>query len=155
MHPQQKMIDGFRQLADFLEANPAPGCIKGMFWETWNLFVNSKEEMAEAARWLGSCDKHTKGNWFCLTRKFGNISAEVNIEHERVCERVKVGERVVPARPERVLPAEPEKVEEVYEWKCPESILRPNEPTEAEIQSALDFGKTAEQHVCEPGCPAF
>jgi hypothetical protein len=38
-------------------------------------------------------------------------------------------------------------VEEIFEWQCPDSILATEEPTEADIQAALDFGKTAEQHL--------
>lgn len=117
-------IQGLRDFADWLEAHPVlPPTLYGLPNGRILLFVKDKDQLAAAARWLGTCEKVVTEDWFSLVKTFGPIALEALIERPQVCERVKIGEKVIPAQPERVLPAEPERVEEVYEWQCPESIL--------------------------------
>lgn len=72
----------------------------------------------------GKTVKSSDGVYYSLRRNFGTaVTLDVTIQHQFLCERVKVGEKVIPAKPETVVPAQPERVEEVYEWKCPPSVL--------------------------------
>lgn len=85
-----------------------------------------KESVAEVARSLGGeWEKEASDIYFYLNRTVGDCKDAIYAYAERkvVCERVKVGEKVVPAQPETLVPATPERVEEVYKWVCPDSIL--------------------------------
>jgi hypothetical protein len=118
-------IKGLREMADFLEAHPSlyeiPGLAGGL---TLNLFVDSKEQLADAARAIGKLSKRVSGDYYYVQREFsGNVTLDVNASRQKVCEKVVVGTKVIPAQPERVLPAEPEQVVEEYEWVCPKSLL--------------------------------
>lgn len=51
------------------------------------------------------------------------INVRIIIEKEKTCERVLKEVKIIPAVEEHVVPAQPERREEVYEWRCPKSIL--------------------------------
>ena len=119
---RDKFITGLRELADFLESHPgAPIPLHGY---TFNLFVETPQQMAEAARAIGSARKLRLDTWFAITRTFGSITYDVNIAREKVCVAKVVGERVVP---EQVIP---EHVEMETEWECSESFLASAEASE-------------------------
>lgn len=53
-----------------------------------------------------------------------NVRVFLMLDKTKTCQRIEVGERVVPAQP--AMPAQPERVEKVYRWECPESLLALN-----------------------------
>ncbi len=123
-HPKQNLIDGLRELADFLTANP-----ELTFWDgvQIDVFANTNEELAKFAKIIAPCEKRSVGAYLVLERKFaGDVKIHVNRAHDKVCTRVVVGQKTTPAEPEKIItvPAKPERVEEIVEWRCPESILR-------------------------------
>ena len=149
-HPHKDSVDGLLKLAKFLRDNPeftAPGVM------TLNLFVKSKEEFAAQMRCIGSCEKWTIGNYMFVSKSFSrSVTLDLNCQRDKVCERVQVGERVIPAEPERTvpettIPAKPETREPIFEWQCPDSLLaldnesvldetpETTEPETAEIKS--------------------
>lgn len=132
----QGLVKGLRELADFLEARPEIEMWGGL---TINLFADTNEKFAEAARTMGSCNKLTDGAYFMLRKEFsGGIKVDVNRNREAICTKVKIGEKIIPAVPETVLPAKPAHVEEVYEWQCPESILNAVDPDDDDEEDDID-----------------
>ena len=129
MNEREALIDGLRGLAAFLETHPdvpRPSSTCGFY-----VFCANKEEMAQAAKSVGGrLEKSATTNYFMLRKDFGPLRLEIAVEREQICERVVVGTKVVPAKPECVLPATPETVEEVIEWRC-SSVL---EPATAEVK---------------------
>jgi hypothetical protein len=90
------MIDDFRQMLNWLEDHPSCPLPTEILIQRCNIY---------------------------FTRRFGDLELDININKDNSCERVKVGERVIPAQPERTEP--------VYEWKCPDSLLGKREPQES------------------------
>ena len=117
------VIQGLRDLADFLDAHPnvpVPGSE-----QTLNVFVDDRATLAAIAR-EGRWEKHYYTNWFTLVAAFGPITLHINLDREQVCRKVVTGSRVVPARA-----AEPEHVEEVTEWICEDLPLLHEGPVNA------------------------
>jgi hypothetical protein len=46
------------------------------------------------------------------------VQFNISTMRKTICERVVVGKKVIPARPETVIPASPERTEEEIEWRC-------------------------------------
>ena len=124
---QLKMAEDLESAARFLRANPLP--ILPHVSDIY-LFPHTKEEHAACVRAIGSCEKQFNNKWLYAIKPFNSFVLRVASERENVCERVKIGEKVIPARPETVLPATEEKVEAVYEWRCPDSFLALAKTTE-------------------------
>lgn len=119
MNRNQKLIDGIRNLANFLEANPQ---LPRNYGEV--RLLTFPDDLAEAAKGMGFLEKKTAGAYFSLVKRFGqDVSFEFLKSREQVCERVVTGTKVIPAKEAYLVPAEPEKTVEVFEWKCPDSIL--------------------------------
>jgi hypothetical protein len=122
--PETQMQDttkGLRELADFMESHPD---INLGGWMCLNLFVNTREELADMARKVGTCQKKISGDYYFLQRDFGGgVTLEINCSRDKVCAKVSKGKKIVPAKPERVLPAEPEQEIEEFEYVCPDSLL--------------------------------
>lgn len=117
-----------RQMASFIESLPELGdaYYGGM---QINIFFNTKEELAVAARAIGSFEKVATDSHFWLRKNFGDRpddQIDFCVARDKVCKRV-AKTIVKPARPEVLLPAEPEREETVFEWECPDSILAPEE----------------------------
>lgn len=110
---RQKRIDGLRELVDYLEARPD---IPLPYVGTMDAF-GDPAELPVIARAMGGFTKNHDGNYLTLVRSFGPVQLHVNFASEAVCERVVVGTEEVP---EKVTPAH---VEEIVEWRCPESVL--------------------------------
>jgi hypothetical protein len=130
---REEYIAGLREFADWLEAHP--DFKMPWYGHTVNVFCDKVADFVEARRAAGLRDKTADPNYIMFAQKFsGGWKLDININKEKTCERVKVGEEIVPAKPARTveLPAEPEKVVEKYEWKCPESIIAAIEHTEME-----------------------
>lgn len=122
------LIAGLREIADFYESRPNLPAAYGV---NLSLVATSKAELASLVRAAGSLKKveaYSPDN-MKLSRMFGPIGFHILANKNDTCERVKVGEEIVPAKPARTveLPAEPEKVVERYEWRCPDSILATSE----------------------------
>lgn len=107
-------IAGLRALADFLDAHPdiVPSS------QTYNVYVNSREELARIAR-ATTWQKVYVGNFFILRKMFGGIQLDVYTDRELVCKPVVTGKKIVEA-----VPAQPEHEEDIVEWVCEhESLL--------------------------------
>lgn len=127
---RKEYVIGLRELADFIESlnitEAEHGEVPAMtgFWFGHKLqgFVYSKEDIAVWARAMGSFNKNFDGNYFELVKKFSeNVSMEVNIGRDNICERVVIGTKIVP---ETYIPSKfvAEHEEEIVEWRCPEDL---------------------------------
>lgn len=115
--------DGLRAMADWFDRHPdLPGSVHGAVM----IFADA-DELPVVARALGTAEKDADEYGFRLRRRFGPVPLSTYTARDAVCERVKVGERTVTRHvpPEGVELVEVAEVEDVYEWRCPESILRP------------------------------
>ena len=128
-------INGLRELADFLDNHPL---IPVPYIGTCCVFLTPVDDRTMREQ-IADLIRHAPGKWnkasfepyFAVTRRFtGGVTIQLTTEQERVCERVVV-ERV--EVPEEVVPAKtiPAHIEEKVEWRCPGSILRPDEPIPA------------------------
>jgi len=104
-------IEGLRNMANFLESNPDLPVPYGM--EFFSVWVHTKDEIAELVRGKGKWDKQAAESYMYFRKTFGPINYDINISRDQVCERVVVGQTVIPARP-----ATPEQVIDKIEWKC-------------------------------------
>lgn len=138
---QTEWLTGLREMADFMEANPdlIPS------WSTFmvNLFQEDDETsaqfLARMARRLGTASKEATEPYFYLVRRFGPHDIRATAARDKVCERVQVGIRTVteevpdPAHVIDVPTITVTREEPVYDWICPDSILRPiSQKTEVE-----------------------
>jgi len=115
----EEFVKGLRDLADWYEARPElPAPVMTNFY----VFVYNANEFKRLARIAGSGRKVQNSGYLGLERSFGPIEWKLNVAQERVCERVQTGTKDIPAKPAE--PAKPSRTEPVYEWRCPESILR-------------------------------
>lgn len=97
---------------------------------------------AEVIRKFGAMDKvvsESHPNLFILRKKEDGFVVEFNFNRNDVCRQVKVGEKVLPAEPAKTIniEAKPERVEPIYEWQCPDSLLRPKDHADV-LQSASE-----------------
>ena len=105
-------IKALRACADFYEEHPL---IEAPVQTTFNVFVNTKEEIAVYAR-LAAWEKVYNEEWFSLRKVFGDsFQLEINATRETVCRKVVTGTRILPARPEQTV--------EIIEWICDEPLL--------------------------------
>lgn len=105
-------IQALRDCADFLDTHPT---IAAPMYVVMNVFVNSREEIANHAR-AASWEKEYNGSWFNLKKEFGgDLRLEINADRSLVCRKVVTGTSVVPAQPEHTV--------ETYEWVCDEPSL--------------------------------
>lgn len=116
---RKAFISSLRGLADWYEAKkelPAP-----VLKMDAALYPDTADQFRALARVIGSSKKEQYGDfddYMRLVKDFGRCEFKLVIEKQKTCNRVKVGEKVIPAKPERLLPAEPQKVVDVYEWDC-------------------------------------
>ena len=106
---REEFITGLRDAADFLEAHPALETPFGRL--AVNVFVDTKEELAEYAR-TAAWKKGGNDSYFWLKRDIGSLSYEVNINREQVCRRIVVGTDTIPAQ-----------TVEKIEWACDEPLM--------------------------------
>lgn len=122
-NPNQGLIDGMRECADWMEAHPESGYAVSDI--LLNIFTDDLATVARAG--FGPLKKEIASKWFWLAKHFGNrVAIHWMADREKVCERVVTGTKITPAKPARVvtLPAEEAKVEEEFTWVCPDSILK-------------------------------
>jgi hypothetical protein len=116
---RQEFIAGLRAVAKFYEENPAV-CYDGMH-VTLNMYVwgrSARHVLALTARAFGQCDKVYDDHNLTVSRQFSEqVTVAVFAPRAKVCRRVVIGERILPARivPEVRLPAG--RVE-IVEWLC-------------------------------------
>lgn len=107
---RQEYADGLRKFAEWVEETD----VDYLPSLRVDLFSYDKQDFDEKASQVGGYrEKALVGSYAIVRRNFGPHSVEVNIPREKVCERVQVGEKTVPAAE-----AAPERVEPVYEWQC-------------------------------------
>jgi hypothetical protein len=123
-------LEDMQKMHDFLVDHPF--IIKNQDWYPiqLNIYVQDKTGLAEMAKELGSADKHESSYYFSLKKMFGKHSIEVNAQRDKVCTKIKVGtkisEKYEPEALELAMAAVPkiEVEEDIFEWQCPESILK-------------------------------
>ena len=129
-------VSGLRKLAAFWESHPE--LQHPQFPGEFTVFGIPKEELPKYAKAFGSLEKRYSDSAFELKKDFGGgIVTGTYHSRDAICERVEVGEEVVP---EHVIPAReetvvPEHKIKKYEWKCPDSLLK---PSEAAVVSSSD-----------------
>ena len=117
-HTLADIIQGYRELADFLEGHAAI-LPQGMerYSRTFNgVSLDTSDEVAALAKTGGRWEKTTAGNYFYIIREFaGGVKFYGATDREHVCRRIVVGTDVIPAQPEH-------EVERV-EWHCDQPLL--------------------------------
>jgi hypothetical protein len=112
---------------------------------TLYLFCDDAVQFGRQVAAAGACEKESTDSYLNANVIFGDTKLQICVNHEYACTRVKVGERVIPAKPETVLPATPEKTEDVFEWECPPSFLgmkdeaKEDAETEETVSAGSDF----------------
>lgn len=100
---------GLRAAAEWFEAHPD---VPAPCEAAWNVFVDTREEMAAIARQLGSADKNVIGDWYVLRVTAPQFMIEWNIHRGKVCTSRVIGTKQIP---ETFIPAH---AEEILEWDC-------------------------------------
>ena len=121
-------VEGLRQLADFLDLNPA--LADALSTPTMYLFADNEAEFRANNALLGTFDKGS--DTYCLkaTKTFGPIDVQSRIDHKDICEKRVIGTRTVakqvPADPDYVAPEYTtiEVEEDITEWVCPPSWVQ-------------------------------
>jgi len=92
---QRASVDGLRELADFLEANPE--LLDLTSHHTMYAFPHGdKANFARVALLLGPSAKSADADWYNVERKFGpKVTIQVTARREEVCERTVVGTETV------------------------------------------------------------
>ena len=121
---RDEMCRGLREVADFLESNPEAPLPSGNLG-MW-LGSDSKTALAAVARTEGKWNKEYSSYSFTLSKMFHGVRLAYMTSRGEVCERIVVGKKHVPA----VFLEERE--EDIVEWKCAESILKPDEEDSAQ-----------------------
>lgn len=119
-----EFTDGLRAMADWFDQHPE---YQGEAYGHATVHLNA-EQLADFARAVGNAEKESNDYSFSLRRKFDErVSLRSWTIRDAVCEQVQVGERTVTRHvlPEGVELVEVTETEPVYEWRCPDSILRP------------------------------
>jgi len=126
---RDEFIAGIRGLIEWMESHPDMPAPSSM--DTGNIFTWSKEELTRLRRDCGLHDKMFSEYFAGFEHKFSNeVKLHLVIERDKVCRRVRVGEKVIPASPETVVPAKEETIEPLYEWKCDDALLADSDATQ-------------------------
>ena len=120
MPTAHEYAQGLREMADFIDAYPHE-----LNFSPQEQYLhprndkNRKEEIAEFARLAGHAVKEFSHSLFSVIKEFpGGVALRMLANREDVCERVLVGEEIIPAKGERFIPAEPERTVQKFEWRC-------------------------------------
>ena len=129
MNKKESFVKQLRDLAQLIEERDFDFEEANISSTNFFLFCKNKEAFGRNSKALGSFNKDASTSWLNSTKSFGeNINLQVTIERNQVCEKVKVGTKIIPAKPaevipEKTIPAQEEREEDVYEYKCPESFV--------------------------------
>lgn len=132
----KELAAALRAVADFYEANPTlttPWNLRHALWVT--VPQETPAELKEWVRAFGTFNKAADDNSFQLVKNFGRLKIEVSIAREQVCTAKVVGKRKVTKRVP-VTFREEESEEDIIEWECPGSILKPTKEIPAAIESS-------------------
>ena len=93
MNNNQKLIDGLRLAADWLDSKPDFPAMDRLFGskvpQTLRLWATDKPQLKEAARQLGSFEKEFTDYYLELLKSFNEaVLLEVVINRERVCKKI-------------------------------------------------------------------
>ena len=122
------LVDGLRQLADFLDENPA--LADETIAPKMYLWASTEAEFKANNSLLGTFTKSSCGQYLNAERTFGSVTLQSTIAHGDICEQMVVGTRTVtkqvPADPNYVVPeyVTVEVEEDVTEWVCPPSWVQ-------------------------------
>jgi len=123
LNRNRKHAKDLRKLADFYEAHavdtwlhPAGGSLHV------SLFYWDDKSFARAIKGMGG-NKVVDESYATVSRKFGDITVDMNIQRRHVCSKAQIGTTHVPeqtvaaveAQPEQTIPAHEEPV---YKWDC-------------------------------------
>lgn len=128
---QHSYIAGLREMADFFEKNPE--MCSGSSYTAYRWF--GAQDIAATAKALGKVKKATDETDFRLERQFGPHTLVCFTSHKGLCKKVVTGTKTVTEKVVDPAYIAPPKVDvpmveitrevEVFEWVCPESILKP------------------------------
>lgn len=119
---RRQFIEGLRAVAQFYEENPA-AWYDGMHL-TLNMYVwgrAARKTLAETAKAFGQCNKVYDDNNITVSRQFSEqVTVAVFAARAKVCRRVILGARILPAR---IVPATeevciPASRVDIVEWEC-------------------------------------
>ncbi len=129
---RRQFIEGLRAVANFYEQNP------GAWYDGMHLTLNmyvwgraARKTLIETARAFGQCNKVYDENNITLSRQFSEqVTVAVFAPRAKVCRRVVMGTRILPAR---IVPATeevhiPASRVEIVEWRC-DPLLKQDDPT--------------------------
>jgi len=116
-----KIVDGLRALAGFLERHPnfpRPGFIRADIW------TYTKEEFGEFARMLGAYKKIPMyDTLYVLRKEFSEVvQLDLNVTRGLVCEKKITGTKWVGGTP--ATEATEAHEEEIVEWIWPDSLMK-------------------------------
>ncbi len=108
---------------------------------------------AEVIHKFGSMEKVIDKSFptlFILRKQVGDFTIEFNFKREEVCKKVLKEVKVLPAEPARTVEIEatPERTEEVWDWECPDSILRPK--ADDDVLAAIEEAVGASLPATDP-----
>ena len=121
-HRRRQFIEGLRAVATFYEESPG-AWYDGMHL-TLNMYVwgrSARRTLADMARAFGHCNKVYDEHNITVSRQFSEqVTVAVFAPRAKVCRRVVLGTRILPAR---IVPATrevriPPSSVEIVEWRC-------------------------------------
>jgi hypothetical protein len=117
-------LNGFKKMIEFLEDHPDLPISSS--YCSFLSYQWDKDELTRLVKLLGSCDKEYSEHYFTISKSFGPIKYGFQTSREKVCERIVIGKKIVPARPAQLIPEEPAHEEDIVKWEC-KSILEATE----------------------------
>ena len=121
-----EFITNLRLLADFYEQHPS---LPRPDFPSQAWLSGGKEELARVAKELGTFEKEVDDNFFQLVKQIGTLKLKFGDWRYQVCEKVVVGteKKIVKKQIREPLYEDVEEEVEKTEWKCPGSLLAPQE----------------------------
>jgi hypothetical protein len=119
---REQFISDLRSCADFYEQHPEIKVLPRPYLFADDFTDNAKETLRTFAKAAGKAEKKYTDSEIQVALYFpGGLMVRYDSPRDKVCERVVVGTKIIPAY---TLPARaaavviPEKVEEIVEWHC-------------------------------------
>lgn len=119
---QQKMSQGLRELADFLDEQPE---FPVPPFNAVYIHCHNKEQLVQRAKLFKPFEKSIDSSHdYVLTRKFGPLSVRLYTARKNVCTRRVVGQEWKEGV--EASPATEGRMVDKYEYDCPEHLLSDN-----------------------------